>query len=231
MAASGDACPGRAHSGRPPSRERKDIPAALRSAARQAMLQSGRGDFTASEVANIAGVDPAMINYYFINKSGLISSIIDEALLVICNKLKTLERSVHREREIETRKLVELVSRHYFSIAPLIRMLMKEVGNEKSETHKNYLVRDARNFRQIEAVVRACVECGIYRADLDVRHAALSVTCLTAALTCLSPTFINSRPPRHEPKAEHLMFTFEELIAGGWIENTSAMLDREFRGP
>lgn len=223
-----NSCP-KPHSGRPSSRDRKDIPAALRRAARQAIARDDGGQFTASEVATIAGVDPAMINYYFVNKSGLISSIIDDALLIIFDKLRAIERSVHKDREIDTRKLVDLLSRHYFSIAPLVRTLMKEVGNEKSETHKNYLVRDARNFRQIEAILRACVDHGIYRPDLDVRHAALSLTCLTAALTCLSPTFINSAPAGEKTGPDHLVFTFEELIANGWIERTSAMLDREFR--
>lgn len=222
----GESATARSHTGRPSGRNRKDIPDALRRAATQAIVKNAGGDFTVSEVATIAGVDPAMINYYFINKSGLISSIIDDALLAIFKKLTAIERTVLRERSIDTRKLVDILSRHYFAIAPFVRRLLKEVGNEKSETHKNYLERDDRNFRQIEAVLRACVDCGVYRADLDVRQAALSLTCLTAGLTCFPHTFINARGA---DAADRPIFTFEELIADGWIERISAMLDREFR--
>lgn len=221
----------KSHGGRPAGRDRKDIPNALRDAATHAIARSAGGDFTVSEVAHVAGVDPAMINYYFINKSGLISAIIDDALLVIFKQLTAIEGAVRRERGIDTRKLVEVVSRHYFGIAPLVRRLLKEVGNEKSQTHKHYLERDDRNFHQIEAILQACVDCGVYRADLDTRHAALSLTCLTAGLACFPPTFINSEPPGSGRTTDRPVFTFESLIADGWIEQTSAMLDRQFRGP
>ena len=227
----GETATAKSHTGRPSGRDRKDIPNALRSAAAHAIVRSAGGDFTVSEVAHVAGVDPAMINYYFINKSGLVSSVIDDALLVIFKKLTAIERAVRRDRAIDTRKLVEVVSRHYFGIAPLVRRLLKEVGNEKSETHKNYLERDDRNFRQIEAILRACVDCGIYRPELDTRHAALSLTCLTAGLVCFPPTFINPEPSGSGALADRPVFTFEDLIADGWIEQTSAMLDRQFRGP
>ncbi len=86
--------------GRPPEAEGVHGRESLLRAARELMLEKGFPRVTVREVAERAGVGPALVNYYFGGKSELFAAIIEQ---VAREAGERLEQAVHRSGPVEER--------------------------------------------------------------------------------------------------------------------------------
>lgn len=76
--------------GRPPARAERDVRAALLEAARDAFAAGGYHAASLRRIAGAAGVNPAMIHYYFGSKQGLYRAMLAEVLEPVIERLAGL---------------------------------------------------------------------------------------------------------------------------------------------
>lgn len=93
--------------GRPPGSQPGEGQAALLQAARELMTEKGLPQLTVREVAERAGVKPALVNYYFGGKQGLLQALTDE---VAATMVERLEQTVSEGKDFEER--LRAVLRH-----------------------------------------------------------------------------------------------------------------------
>ncbi len=86
--------------GRPPNAEGVQGRENLLRAARELMVEKGFPRVTVREVAERAGVAPALVNYYFGSKSDLFAAIIEQVAL---EARERLEQAVHHQGPVEER--------------------------------------------------------------------------------------------------------------------------------
>jgi len=93
--------------GRPPGSQPGEGQEALLQAARELMTEKGLPQLTVREVAERAGVKPALVNYYFGGKQGLLQALTDE---VAATMVERLEQSVSEGKDFDER--LRAVLRH-----------------------------------------------------------------------------------------------------------------------
>jgi len=202
--------------GRPRSDARRHVCSALLDAAEAGLRVKGHSQLTSREIASLAHTNQAMIRYYFNGKEGLFCALIEKALESVIDDLTRLEQDLDTLPERPTKALILLLTRHYFSSAPLFKVLMDELRNENSAIRKRYVKRGSRTFAHICRILRKFVKLGIFKPDANVRYAAFTIACLIETPVALSPVI------------SQMGFTIEELKGDAWIDYVSGMLDREF---
>jgi AcrR family transcriptional regulator len=93
--------------GRPAGSQPGEGQEALLQAARELMTEKGLPRLTVREVAERAGVKPALVNYYFGGKQGLLQALTDE---VAASMVERLEQSVSEGKDFDER--LRAVLRH-----------------------------------------------------------------------------------------------------------------------
>jgi AcrR family transcriptional regulator len=202
--------------GRPRSGANRRVSDALLGAAQAGLHLKSFDELTSREIALSAGANSAMIKYYFDGKDGLFSTLIENALKKSAAALNALEKDIGHIEGSPTRALVALLVEHYYSNAPLYKVLMDELRNQNSVIRQRYMRRASRTFVQVTRIINKLIELGVYRPDTNVRHAAFTITCLI------------STPISMSPMIEQLGFTMDELEGEAWINSISGMLEREF---
>jgi len=202
--------------GRPRSDAHRHVCSALLDAAEAGLRIKGHSELTSREIASLANTNQAMIKYYFDGKEGLFSALIEKALESVGDELSALERDLDTMPARPTKSLIVLLTKHYFSAAPLYKVLMDELRNERSAVRQRYVKRGSRTFAHICRILRKFVKLGIFKPDANVRYAAFTIACLIETPVALSPVI------------GQMGFTLEELKSDPWIDYISGMLDREF---
>lgn len=93
--------PDRAAPGRPAGHQGKPVRQLLLEASQQLFAMHGYEGVSVKAIADSAGVNPAMVHYYFGNKDGLFASVIEETLHPIISKVQQLDTLSTTESFIE----------------------------------------------------------------------------------------------------------------------------------
>jgi AcrR family transcriptional regulator len=184
----------RASKGRPRIEESldRDVLNALLSAAGKCLENSETSRITVRQVAEIAGVNQAMINYYFDGKDGLFSSFYERDHQELTRKLNKFLKSVDdgdgRESSIES--LMELIEDHFHEHRGLFVLMHNNIMDENSALNHVYMQRLAgRGYSSVVRIVVAFMRKGLCRTDITPEHAAYFICSLCAIPSLLSPIF------------------------------------------
>lgn len=164
--------------GRRPGADAEKVRRALLDAARDCFLARPFAAVSVRELADRAGVNPAMIHYYFRNKAGLYIALFEE---VVGPVLAQMEDAVAAGDELDSVVTIYLrtLSRH-----PWIPVLLvRDIFSGDSPLQKAFADRiAARGGGLIRTLVTHAQTRGRIQEDVDPRLAALSVVSL-----CLFP--------------------------------------------
>jgi AcrR family transcriptional regulator len=162
--------------GRPSGRAPEQVRGALLQAAREHFLERDFKAVSLRQIADSAGVNGAMVSYYFGSKQGLYLAMVDELLAVLASDLISLG-------EQENLTVVDFI-RSYSKLLHANpwwpNFLIREVMFSEGEVREAVLDRFARVFApQLLANIQREINLGHYREDLDSRLCLLSLMGLT----------------------------------------------------
>ena len=166
----------RKNAGRPAGNDGEKVKADLMDAARRHFLQREFKAVSVREIAESAGVNAAMVNYYFGSKQGLYLAMVDAMLTSLETRLVELggddELSVTEFSRVYTQVLTENPWWPNF--------LVREVLMKEGETRDAMVARFAGAFApRLMASISWKIRDGQYRGDLDPGLAMLSMMALT----------------------------------------------------
>ena len=154
--------------GRPARRRpRADVRDRLLEEAGRLFGREGVGRVSLRQIADAAGVTPAMVHYYFGDKQGLCAAMLGRALARILEGARKLDRL----DELPALMVGALAAEPW--IPPL---LVQEVFSEGGRYRDRFVAEYASDMtRIVPELVRAEIERGRFRDDLDPRLALLSL--------------------------------------------------------
>jgi len=201
--------------GRPPKTDTSDNPArlALLAAASACLAERPGAALGIREVADRAGVNSALISYYFGGKEGLMSALIDTA----AKPLLTLDLATLKLLPAGQRSKI-VVSRFvaiHHSNPWLPRLLVHDLTHRHSPLQERFLQQvGARLAKLLNGFIKLQQADGYFRADLDVRLTGI------ALLSMLAFPFIATPMLEH---THHLKAA--QLNSEKWINQLCALLE------
>ncbi|MET0379386.1 MAG: TetR/AcrR family transcriptional regulator [Spongiibacteraceae bacterium] len=194
---------------------------ALIDATARLLTEKSRADITVREIAQAAGVNPAMINYYFQNKNGLFLVFIDHLIQRYFEAMKQLESKLEAldpGQDNPTHLIISTVVNVYSENAAGLRLLSSEI-QLNSELKDAYSARHAsRTTKAFKHILKRLVERGIYRADLDINYTAFTLE------TLLSQHVINGGVMKAAFDLEP-----DSATISGWINHLTTIFERGLR--
>ena len=161
--------------GRPPSKQASNVRAALITAARDAIVELGYDAASTKQIAERAGVNTAMINYYFGSKAALGETAFRETIAPV---LKLIEATADTDGDdIFTfiHDYVTTVAQHPWIPRLVLREVLPETGRYREIFFKEFVARGAAYLpRKIIQAQRT----GLIAKELDPRFAVISLASL-----------------------------------------------------
>jgi TetR/AcrR family transcriptional regulator len=159
--------------GRPQARNAPDVRATLLGSARDLFLKYGYRAVSSRQIAAAAGVNPAMIHYYFDNKHGLYKAMLEEAIgpgiAELNAMLEAPAETASAARMLET--YMRIVSANPWIPGLMLREVLTPDGAFREQFIRDFAHRFA---PRIATLIEHEVESGHARADLDPRLAVVS---------------------------------------------------------
>lgn len=179
--------------GRPKRTESEErmIPDALLAAANQFIADEKTSNVSVRRIAEKAGVNPAMINYYFHNKNGLLLAIFEANFLPLVKMLRAFEKDCRDPacEDVSVARLVTMIDRH-FEKSPSLFVLHKDMISEGSGLAGTYSEDNgARGYTTIVRIMRLMMERGLCRSDISPEQAAYVIAILGAVHHIMTPIF------------------------------------------
>lgn len=159
--------------GRPGEDERREVRARLGAAARELFARKGFAAVSVREVAEHAGVTPAMVNYYFRGKHGLFRAVLEDTLEEALAGMEDARQTICAPGGIR-----EYISRHAQVLAanPWIGPLIYREVVLASDFPSQFVARfPGRLFGLLREAVLAARERGELAPDLDADFLVLSI--------------------------------------------------------
>ncbi len=128
------------------------------------------------EIATAAGVNVAMINYYFGSKENLLEKVVEERLSYLRNIFEELVRNpdISPIEKIDT--IIELVIERKFSNRKFNQLLHRELSLENrpqlKETISELLML---NITPIKQVIKDGIKAGVFKSDIDLELTVATV--------------------------------------------------------
>jgi AcrR family transcriptional regulator len=203
--------------GRPQTLEGRRVYAALLEAAEDCLERKAYADITLREVAAAAGVNPAMVNYYFGGKEGLFIALVEYLFGDWAARLKRIDAA--SVAPSPTRCFVLTVRDCFYRHRAVLWLIDHEMGREDSAFRSAFHDRLASaSTHAIRRFLARMAESGVFRAAADLRFLSYSV----AALTIFPIVF--ARRLQHS-----YGIAMDELDAEPWLTTLEHDLDRLLR--
>jgi len=168
--------PRRRTRGRPRSGQAEDVKQALLSAARELFLRYGYRAVSSRQIAAAAGVNVAMIRYYFGGKPGLYREMIEGMLAPVRAGIEALRA---RPEAADLGEVMSRMARLWAANPWLAGLLVREVLAPDGPLRTVFLRDLAARFVPImEQLVRKEIAGGSLRSDLDPRLTLLTMMSL-----------------------------------------------------
>lgn len=152
--------------------------AMILNAAEELFARQGFAATTIKQIGAAAGVNPALIYYYFDSKETLYRALLARLFGAIAAE-GTRQLGPHPAPDQGVRGVIAAQSETLIGRPTLPRLLAREmVDHEMSHAGEHLAHLSATLFRTLCDLIRAGQEGGIFRADLDPRFAAISVISL-----------------------------------------------------
>jgi len=167
-------------------RPKKDDPEArakILTAAEELFAARGFAGTPVRDIARGAGVNPAMIHYYFGNKEGLYRAIIESAASTVRSLLITATSGAETLEEILTR-FVGGYARYIFSHTNLARVLHRELL--AGGTYLKQMMQPATNYMILREALSGAARRGEMR-NIDIDLAPISLMGMILVFQLIQP--------------------------------------------
>jgi TetR/AcrR family transcriptional regulator len=208
--------------GRPAAtaKDSRDHREALIDAAREEFAAHGFAATSLRQVALAAKVTPALANYYFRDKAGLLDAVMDSRVVPL---VQALAGSVLAAGSDPKTAIVAFV-RHYTATAAanpwLPQLIVREVLNSEGALRETFPQRFAGGIAaMLRGLVAAGKESGAFRRDLDTSEIVMSIVSLCIFPFVATPLVngalgIDTSPARASALADHHLAVLLAGIAG-----------------
>ena len=162
--------------GRPPrSGNEPTVRAQLIDSAARLFAERGYGEASMRQIAENAGVTPAMVSYYFKDKLGLLEAVLDSVFdRLLSRTVELFEDPQQRGSAIE--RFIEIYLAALTAEPWIPRLLVREVLSENTPVRQRFVERFASKAAAIvPALLGEQIGGGRLRGDLDPRLAVLSL--------------------------------------------------------
>ncbi len=177
--------------------QQKDVLNALLGAASSCLKDNERTHITVREIANIAGVNQAMVNYYFKSKDGLFLSLYERDYIDLTRKLGQFAKQIESDVDglLSISALMKTIEEHLDERHGFAAFDQNEHLAEHSAIHEAYIQRlSGRCYATVVRIMAAFMAKGSCRTDVSAEHAAFVVCSL-----CVFPFLIGSVFPSAFP--------------------------------
>jgi TetR/AcrR family transcriptional regulator len=172
-----DAAPSRAP-GRPTANT-ADHRAALLDAAQAIFARAGFAASSLRTIAREARVTPALAHYYFLDKGGLLTAVIEERVAPLVAAVISELESAGEDPLAAIRAFVVAYTRTAANNPWLPRLVMREVLSEEGVLREAFIQRFARGIAgALRRHLAQGKKLGLLRADLDVAATVMSIMSL-----------------------------------------------------
>lgn len=162
--------------GRPSSKGSFDSRQALIDAARELFAGNGYDEVSIKRIADAAGVNPAMIQYHFGGKSGLLETAFDEAIAPVVAELGTLSS---RGGRIDLGLVFDIYMRTMAANPWLPKMFLQHVLPEGGRLQERAAQRIAAGVEPaIRGLIKRGQTNGELRPNLDPKFTTISLVSL-----------------------------------------------------
>lgn len=159
--------------GRPASAADAQVREALLSAARNLFLRYGFRSVSSRQVAAAAGVNPAMIHYYFDGKEGLYRAMLETAIAPVVGRLQAmLGNPQSADVEALVRTYMQVLAANPWIPGLIVREVLTPDGSFRQAFVRDFAGRFAPMLRN---VIGREVESGRLRTDLDPSLTVISL--------------------------------------------------------
>jgi AcrR family transcriptional regulator len=203
--------------GRPRKDVQRHVIQDLMQAAESALANKTAKELTIHEVALAAGVNDAMIHYYFGGKDGLLVAIFHEIMSGAPYKhADSIRDECVAQKSIKP--LIEALVKFYYARPSLIRMSMVELFSTSSKINDVYKAKYfdvTPNF--VEFVVKSMMDLGIYKRTFDVKFLNSSIfSIIMGPIIVLRSTDI---------------LTMSDKDGPAWIDDIARLIDVALKSP
>ncbi len=164
---------------------------ALLAAANECIADEKTSNVSVRRIAEKAGVNQAMINYYFNSKNGLLLAIFEANFLPLVKKLRAFEKDCRdpEGKDVTVARLIGMIDRH-FENSPALFVLHKDMVSEGSGLAGPYSEDNgARGYTTIVRIMRLLMDRAICRDDISPQQAAYIICLLGAVHHVMMPIF------------------------------------------
>ena len=204
--------------GRPPSRRGAQVVDKLLAAAERQLELGGLEQTTERTIAAEAGVNHAMIHYYFGGMTGLLTALLQKLSDEISDEFHKLAADTAWFHDHPTRHLIKTLLRVYCSKPWLARLSVSQLTQEHSVMRERFLKRyGPRGQVQVKQLLDRMIDAGVYDRKVDTAYVAMSIMSLIIGpliLTRLSGS---------------AGISLETLQEDSWIDHVSDLFDRQLR--
>ena len=147
-------------------------------AAEELFARQGFAATTTKQIGSAAGVNPALIHYYFGNKEGLYRALLRRLFESIIAR-GGQQLAAKPAPDAAVRALVAIQSDIMVEHPSFPRLLARELVDQGMTHAGEYVARLSDTlFRRLCELIRGGQEAGLFRRDMDPRFAAVSVVSL-----------------------------------------------------
>src|SRR5687767_1984119 len=162
--------------GRPPQTADSQVREALLEAARTLFLRYGFRAVSSRQVAATAGVNPAMIHYYFDGKEGLYRAMLESAIAPVIGKLGAM---LGDPAKVDLQALVRTYMRTLAANPWIPGLIVREVLTPDGSFRQSFVRDFAGRFApMLRTIVARETERGHLRRDLDPALTVVSLISL-----------------------------------------------------
>jgi AcrR family transcriptional regulator len=153
--------------GRPPAQTQRHVIQDIIAATEEALAKTTAKELTIREISLAAGINEAMIRYYFGSKEGLLITMLEDFMKEGPHaQEKELLKSCIEKKSI--RPLVDALANFYYSHPNIMRMIIVETFSASSELKNAYISRYGRStYTLVRSIIDGMKDANIYRKDVD----------------------------------------------------------------
>lgn len=200
--------------GRPRRNTNQHVADRLLEAADVLLRSQSHFDLTEQTIANAAGINKAMIHYYFGGKDGLLFELIRTHTNKWGKLMQSLETFDRASPQPVTRCIFRTLTDIYFSKPWVTGILISEFARGDSTIKQLYQANSGvQVLTRLRQIVGKLVELGIYAPGTNVEHVASSMLFLVTGAPMLAQFSINDG------------IVFDEYKSDKWVDYLTAMFE------
>lgn len=166
--------------GRPRDGQQEPVSDALLAAAERCLAIKRYKDIRVRDIAELADVNPAMINYYFSTKEGLFIALIGHLISAWEEGINGLISTANNSLPQLTSDLVDLIDSCFYRHKLVIRLLSRELLDEESGISRAYRNKLASRIATgIRRFIETTQRRGLCRQNIILRPAAMDIANIT----------------------------------------------------